>query len=116
MAKTTHQTEWEEISRRQRLTAFGDGRKATFESTAIPNTTPLVHVSMGATGAGDNMPDTVHQLPFGFSSTGDEDDNTFTVPVSHSIPTHSTDVRDLKPTLQHLLNFYAINAVRECPY
>lgn len=115
MAKTTHQTEWEEISRRQRLTTFGDGRVATFESTAIPNTAPLIHVSKNAPRAtgSDNMPDTAYQLPFGFGSSENEDDSTFTVPVSQSMPIHSTDVHDLKLVLQHFLNFYAINAVRD---
>ena len=94
---------------------LGDGHAATFESTAIPNTAPLIHVSKNITGAtgSNNMPDTAYRLPFGFGTSGNEDDNTFTVPVSQSIPTHSTDVRDLKLILQHLLNFYAINAVRE---
>lgn len=115
MAKTTHQTEWEEISRRQRLTTFDDGRLATFESTAIPNTAPLIHVSKNAPRAtgSDNMPDTAYQLPFGFGSSENEDDSTFTVPVSQSMPIHSTDVHDLKLVLQHFLNFYAINAVRD---
>lgn len=104
MAKATHQTEWEEISRRQRLTAFGDGRPATFESTAIPNTAPLIHVPKSTMASGsDDIPEA------GFSNG---DDGTFAVPVSQSLPTHSTDVQDLKLVLQHLLTFYAINAVR----
>ena len=106
------------MSRRQRLTVFGDGRAATFESTAIPNTAPLIHVSKNttaaATGDSDTMPDAAHQLPFGFGSkSSNEDDNAFNVPVSQFVPTHSTEVHHLKLTLQHLLNFYAINAVRE---
>lgn len=69
-------------------------------------------MSKGTTASGsDNVPEAGYQLPFG---SGNEGDGTFTVPVSQSLPTHSTDVRDLKQILQHLLTYYAINAVREC--
>ena len=108
-AKSTHQTEWEEISRRQRLTALGDGHPATFESTTIPNTAPLIHVPKGATttaSGSDDIPEA------GFGNGSSEDDCAFTVPVSQSMPTHSLEIQDLKLLLQHLLTFYTINAVR----
>lgn len=109
-----HQAEWEEISRRHRLTTLGDGHPATFESTAIPNTAPLIHVSKGTAASGsDNVPEAGDQPPLGLGGSSSEDDNMFTVPVSQSIPTHSTNVRDLKLILQHFLTFYTINAVRE---
>ena len=102
--------EWEAVNRRHttRLGAqqHGDSHVATFESTMLPNTTPLVQASKGATvNDNGNTTNSSYQPNSG-------DDNLFSVPLSQSVPHHSTDTSDLKILLQHLLNCYSINVVR----
>lgn len=74
-------------------------------------------MSKGTTAAAngsDNMPEDGFQLPFGFGGgSGNEDDSILTVPLSPCMPVHTTDANDFRLILQHLLNFYTINAVRE---
>jgi len=107
--KTAHQTEWEVVNRRHNRLGtqqHAEDSTATFESTMLPNTAPLAHPSKMATVSGNgNMTNASYQ-------PADDNHDLFSVPLSQSVPHHSTDTSDLKTLLQHLLNCYSINVVR----
>ncbi|XP_065909526.1 uncharacterized protein [Dysidea avara] len=110
--KTVHQTEWETFNRRRRnrlgAQQHGDNHAATFESSMLSNTTPLVQASKRATVNGNG-----NATSASYQSTNIDEDNLFPVPLSQSVPHHSTDTSDLKILLQHLLNYYSINVSAE---